>query len=172
MRKRDKNQKDLRRRFGALAESLSPYCDHLDFRKIDNLDDEGFAFLMSNVRGVNMLDLNGTAITNESIRLLTSLEYVKELRAKECYHLDNNCIGDLNQLRELVFLHVKSTAITIDGLLQLTALPNLKELMFSANDIESIKDKLLQLKKQLPACEFVINSKPYHFDTNGHFLNQ
>lgn len=110
-----------------------------------------------------MLDLNETEITNESIKLLTRLEYVKELRAKECRHLDNDCIDDLNKLNDLVFLHVKATAITIDGLLRLNNLPELKELMFSEEDVESIKEKMLQLKDNLPNCEFTVNSKPYSF---------
>ncbi|MBK8141320.1 MAG: hypothetical protein IPK57_10030 [Chitinophagaceae bacterium] len=59
---------------------------------------------------------------------------------------------------------MKSTAITIDGLLQLNNLPNLKELMFSADDVEIIKEKMLQLKALLPGCAFTVNSSPWVFD--------
>ena len=126
---------------------------------------------MQNVKGVNMLDLNETDITNESIALLTGLEYVKELRAKECHHLDNDCVDDLNKLTSLVFLHLKSTNITVDGLLRLKNLPDLKTLMFSADDVAAIKEKLLQLKTMLPHCEIVINSKPYYFDAIDLFIH-
>lgn len=158
-----KFQKELKRRYGKLAESMSEYYHHLDLRPFDDLDDDAFAYIMEKVKGVNMLDLNETEITNESINLLTRLEYVNELRAKACRNLDNGCITDLNKLTNLVFLHLKNTAITIDGLLQLNNLPNLKELMFSADDVESIEEKMLQLKALLPGCEFTINSKPYSF---------
>jgi hypothetical protein len=159
-----KLQKELKRRYGKLAESMSEYYHQLDLRSFDDLDDDAFAYIMAKVKGVNMLDLNETEITNESIKLLTRLEYVNELRAKQCRNLDNGCIDDLNKLTNLVFLHLKSTAITIDGLLRLNSLHHLKELIFSADDVESIKEKMLRLKALLPGCEFTINSKPYIFD--------
>lgn len=159
-----KLQKELKRRYGKLVESISDYYHHLDLRPFDDLDDDAFAYIMAKVKGVNMLDLNETEITNESIKLLTKLEYVNEIRAKQCRNLDNGCIDELNKLSSLVFLHVKSTAITIDGLLQLNNLPNLKELMFSADDVESIADKMHLLKEQLPNCSFIVNSIPYSFN--------
>jgi len=159
-----KNKKKLKERFGRLAESMVEYYHHLDLRPIWDMDDEAFAYIMTNVKGVNMLDLNETEITNESIKLLTRLEYVKELRVKSCRHLDNGCIEYLNKLPELEFLHLKSTAVTIDGLLKLGNLPHLKQLMFSEDDVESIKEKMLHLKENLPGCEFTVNSKPWYFD--------
>src|SRR5688572_15622999 len=155
MRKKKKERLYWQRRFGNLtAEDMAPYYHHLDLRRFWDLDDEGLAYLMTNVKGVIMLDLNESAITNESIKLLTRLEYVKELRLKECRHLDNGCIESLNMLTSLEFLHVKSTAITIDGLLNLNGLPHLKDLMFSADDADSIKEKMLQLRELLPGCSF------------------
>lgn len=165
-----KARKELDRRFGKLAVSMPGYHDHIDFRFLDDINDEAFAYLMENVKGVNMLDLNGTDITNESIGLLTGLEYINEIRAKECDNLDNDCVDDLNKLSSLVFLHLKNTNITIDGLLKLKNLTNLKTLMFSADDIGTIKDKLLQLKATLLHCELVINSKPYLIDAIDLFI--
>lgn len=165
-----KAKKELERRFGKFSESMVEYYNHLDFRGFDDFTDETFFYLMKNVKGVNMLDLNETDITNESIALLAHLEYVNELRAKECRNLDNNCIADLNKLPSLVFLRLKSTSIDIDGLLGLSNLSNLKTLMFSANDVVAIKDKLLQLKIMLPQCELVINSKPYLFNAVDLFI--
>lgn len=162
-----KNRKYWKRRFaGKTAGDTGPYQHHLDFRRIEDLDDEGFAYLMANVKGVNMLDLNETDISNTSIKRLTGLEYIKELNLRECRYVDNDCIESLNQLPTLEFLHLKSTAITIDGLLKLRNLPHLKVLMFSADDIESIKDNMLQLKNLLPNCEFRVNSRPWNFDNN------
>jgi len=161
------NKKYWNRRFdGKTAGDTAAYHHHLDFRCIDDLEDEGLAFLLTGVKGVNMLDLNETEISNESIALLTKLEYVNELRAKDCRHLDNGCMNSLNQLKDLVFLHVKDTQITIDGLLQLSRLFKLKTLMFSAAEIEDIKEKILQLRTLLPGCDFVVNSNPWQFEKN------
>ena len=88
-----KAEKELKRRYGQLAESMEPYYHQLDLRPFDDLDDDAFAYIMTKVKGVNMLDLNETEITNESIKLLTRLEYVNELRAKQCRNLDNGCIA-------------------------------------------------------------------------------
>ena len=159
-----KVEKELKRRYGKLAESMEPYYHQLDLRPFDDLDDDAFAYIMTKVKGVNMLDLNETEITNESIKLLTRLEYVNEIRAKGCRQLDNGCIAYLNQLPSLKFLHLKSTAVTISGLLQLTNLPELKELMFSADDVNLIGSAMQQLKALLPGCAFTVNSSPWVFD--------
>jgi hypothetical protein len=157
-----RNKKYWKRRFGNV-ENIPEYNHHLDFRRITDLDDEGFAYLLTNVKGVNMLDLNETDITNNSITLLTKLEYVYELRIKGCTEIDDHCIADLNKMTGLKFLHVKNTGITIDGLLKLNDLTNLTELMFSVDDETIIKDKMLLLKNNLPDCSFTVNSKPYIF---------
>lgn len=164
-----RNLKNWQRRFGNLAD-MEPYHQHLDLRRIDDLDDEGFAYLMDPVKGVNMLDLNETEITNVSIKLLAGLEYLNELGAKGC-RIDNGCIDDLNKITSLKLLHVKNTSITIDGLLQLNGLVNLKTLLFSADDVESITEKLLQLKIMLPHCDLVIDSIPYYFNAIDLFLS-
>lgn len=161
MKKRDK---ELKRRYGKLAEGMEPYYHHLDLRPLSEMDDEAFAFIMEKVKGVNMLDLNETQISNESINYLTRLEYVNELRAKGCHNLNDGCIPYLNQLLSLTFLHLKYTGITVTGLLQLTGLTNLKELMFSADEEGDITEQMLQLKQQLPGCAFVVNAKPWIFE--------
>jgi hypothetical protein len=158
------NKKYWKRKLGNLAESIEPYYNHFDLRPINDLDDEGFAYLIAPVKGVNMLDLNETEITNESIRLITKLEYVTELRAKGIPGLTDACAEDLNKIKGLEFLHVKNTGITIDGLLKLQDQHQLKTILFSAADVEAIKEKLMQLKDMHPGCEFVIDGKPYYFD--------
>ena len=156
-----KRQKELKRRYGQLAASMEPYYHQLDFRPLSELDDEGFSYLMGKVRGVNMLDLNETDIGNDSIRLLTGLEYVKELRIKGCRQLDNDCVRFLNQIHGLEFLHVKNTAITIDGLLQMAPSANFRTLLFSADDPDQIAEKIDRLQQMLPQCELVVNGKPH-----------
>ena len=160
-----KDQKRLKERYGKLAESMEPYYDHLNLLPLAEMDDAAFAFIMKNVKGVNMLDLNETAIGNDSIRLLTQLEYVYELRAKGC-PINNDCVENLQKLRFLRVLHVKSTRITIDGLLRLKDMPELRELMFS-DDADDLEEKMQQLRQQLPGCSFTINSIPWQFGA-GH----
>jgi hypothetical protein len=156
-----RNKKYWQRRFGIL--NTEAYYHHFDVRQIPDLDDEGFAYLLTHVKGINMLDLNETEITNASIALLTKLEYVNELRIKGCTDIDDDCITDLNKITSLQFLHVKNTGITIDGILQLNALTKLTDILFSNDDDKDIKDKMLLLKNMLPNCSFVINSVPYIF---------
>jgi len=165
-----KNKKYWKRRFGAdVAETMAAYHHHLDLRRIDDLDDEGLAYLLTHVKGVNMLDLNETEVSNESIKLLTRLEYVKELRVRECRHIDNGCTEDLNKITSLEFLHLKDTGVTIDGLLKLNALTGLTKILFSAEDTEGIKEKMLQLRAMHPGCEFVVNSIPYQFEDDNQW---
>ncbi|WP_462219136.1 hypothetical protein [Ferruginibacter sp.] len=156
-----RNKKYWQRRFGIL--NTEAYHHHFDVRQIPDLDDEGLAYLLTHVKGINMLDLNETEITNASIALLTKLEYVNELRIKGCTEIDNNCIADLNKITSLQFLHLKNTGITIDGILQLIGLTKLTDILFSNDDDRDIKDKMLLLKDMLPDCNFVINSVPYIF---------
>lgn len=157
-----KDTKYWEKRLGKI-EYDSPYQDHLDFRGLPELNDAGLAYFLRDVIGVNMLDLNETEITNESIKELSNLLYVDELRLKGCFAIDNDCIPDLNKLVSLKFLHIKDTSITIDGILQLKDLEDLTTLLFSEDDTLDIKNKMEKLKKMLPNCNFVINGTPYVF---------
>ena len=159
-----RNKKYWKRKFGNLTDRIEPYYHHFDLRPFTELDDEGFAYLLTNLRGVNMLDLNETGITDESIKLLTKLEYVTELRAKGIDGLTDACAEDLNKIKGLEFLHVKNTGITIDGLLKLKDQHQLRTILFSEIDVEAIKEKMLQLKAMHPTCEFVIDGKPFYFE--------
>lgn len=156
-----KKEKELKRRYGKLAEGMEAYYDHLDLRFFSEMEDDGFAYILTRLKGVNMLDLNETMISNESIALLTKLEYVKELRLKGCHSIDDECIPHLNQLTQLEFLHLNHTGVTLDGLLKLTALTRLHTLLFSVADESGIDEKMIKLRLSLPACAFVVNSKPY-----------
>ena len=157
-----RDKKYWKRRLGKV-EYASPYQDNLDFRGIPELNDEGLAYFLTDIKGINMLDLNETEITNDAIAILTKLEYVNELRLKGCLEIDNYCISHLNKMTSLRFLYIKDTAITIDGILQLNGLTNLTQLLFSADDTTVLKDKMLLIHKMLPNCNFAVNSIPYVF---------
>lgn len=157
MTNKRKQEKELKRRYGKLAEGMEPYYHHLDLRHLSELDDAALEYILPKLKGVDMLDLNETEITNKSIALLCRLKYIKELRLKGCHNIDDDCIADMNKIISLEFLHVRHTGITIDGVMKLQGLTNLKTLMFSADDVESISEKVEQLKQVLPDCEIVIN---------------
>ena len=74
-----KKNKKWKHRFGDLLGKIEPYCHDLELQGIDDLDDEGFAYLLTHVKAVSIINLNETEITNESIKLLPALEYLKEL---------------------------------------------------------------------------------------------
>jgi hypothetical protein len=156
------DKKYWKKRLGNIE--MEAYQEHLDLRRIDDLNDEGLAYYLAHLKGVHMLDLNETEITNASIALVTRLEYVTELRIKGCSDIDDGCIADLNKITSLQFLHAKDTGITIDGLLQLDQLEKLEKLLFSADDMESIQHKMILLRNLLPGCDFVVNSIPYLFN--------
>jgi hypothetical protein len=160
-----KGIKYWKRRLGTGVARMESYIDHLDLRRIPGLDDDGLGLILADVKGVNMLDLNETEITNKAIALLSRLEYINELRLKEC-NIENDCIPSLDRLTTLTFLHVRGTKITIDGLLRLTNLANLTTLMFStaAETDPGFDDKMQQLRECLPLCEFVVDAVPYQFN--------
>ena len=56
-KKNKKAEKRLKERYGTLAESMSPYYDHLDFRLFDDFDDAAFAFLMLILSHLTVLSL-------------------------------------------------------------------------------------------------------------------
>jgi hypothetical protein len=144
----NKNIKYWKRRFGQNA-LPGPYVEHLDLRPIDDLDDTGFAYLISHVNGINMLDLNETEISNSSIALLPPLEYIKELRLKGC-RINNDCIADIHKIKGLEFLQVKDTFITIDGLLNLPTSFAIKELHFLLQPNRILKLNLQHCKNYYP----------------------
>lgn len=160
-----RSKKDWKHRLGKLiSPSMEPYWHHFDLRPIEDLDDEGLAYALTCVKGIDMLDLNETAITNKSISLLTKLEYLKELRLKGVSGINDDCAEDLNKITSLEFLHLRFTNFTIDGVLKLNALTNLQKVIFSVDDVNAVKDKMLQLHAMLPGCEFIPNSIPYRFE--------
>lgn len=168
MKKKKKEREYWKRRFGNLtADDMEPYYDHLDLRRFWDLDDEGLAYLLTNVKGVNMLDFNEAEITNEGVKVLTKLEYVKELRLKNCPRIDDGCIESINTFKDLVFLRFKNTGVTIDGILRLTNLSNLTQLMFTTEE-ENIHEKMQQLRLLFPGCEFTVNSQPYRFEEDSY----
>jgi hypothetical protein len=144
-------------------EDIPQAIEHINLRCTE-VNDEDLEFLVGRIKLIHQLDLDQTEISNEGLKYLAQLQGLKELRLKDNYPITDGCIPYLNRLTSLTLLHLASTAVTLDGLLQLDALQNLERLFFSADNNEDISQKMLQLKIILPNCEFIINSRIYSFD--------
>lgn len=147
---------------------ISPAVRHLSFNSTE-VDDEDLGYLVSRIKVIEIMDLKLTQISNAGIKEIAKIHGLKELNLKDNYPISNDCIADLNKLTDLEILHVRATSINIDGVLQLTALPNLKQLFFSEADVDSISEKMLQLKSIMPNCEFIIEGKVYTPDAIAYF---
>lgn len=170
---RKKKQKQLEDRFWATFFAIDvpaqfnevpPHLHHVRMRLWDNVIDEYLELMVTQVRSIDMLDLDETDITNKGVEHLTKMDFIKELRLKGIREINNDCIVHLNKINGLELLHVKGTSVTIEGILKLDSKPELKELFFSAKDDEITKEKMLELKKLMPDCSFTIDGKSYYFD--------
>lgn len=134
--------------------------DWVKFR-YGNLDDEGVAFFVGRVKKVGMLDIYEAPITNAGIGLLAGMEYVRELRLKECRELDNDCMEDMVRIKGLELLYVMGSKINLDGLEKIGAITGLKELFISSDlPDDEICNRIIRLKQVLPGCEFIVNHTP------------
>ncbi|MBC7418265.1 MAG: hypothetical protein H7325_08935, partial [Pedobacter sp.] len=144
-------------------EAIPTHAEHLSFRSSD-ITDEEIGFLTGRVTSINMLDLDDAYITVETIKHLTRLEHLGELRLKGCTELYNDCVPYLNKIKGLQLLHLVGTNITIDGLVNMNTLTDLKKLFISADTKKDIALQMQRLKKELPACEFYVNYQLYEFE--------
>jgi Leucine-rich repeat (LRR) protein len=141
-------------------EQVPEHLERVNFR-IYNVDDYGLGEMVEYVKTINMLDLDGTDVTNEGIAHLTKLQELKELRLKECLGVDNRCIIHLNKLTGLTLLHLGGTAITAKDVLGLADLHRLKLLLISSVDYNNEVDDYKAIKALLPNCELLVDHKAY-----------
>jgi hypothetical protein len=129
--------------FSVDLDGIPAAIEHASLRCTETKD-EDLMFLVTGIKQIEVLELDQTEITSEGIKHVAKLQGLKELRLKDNYGIDNTCIPYVNQLSTWRLLHVGSTAITIDGLLKLTELLCLETLLFDANDLKEIDDKMFQ----------------------------
>ena len=67
----------------------------------DIVIDEYLELLATNVKSIDMLDLDETDITNDGIAFLTQMDFIKELRLKGISEIDNDCISHLNKIKKM-----------------------------------------------------------------------
>jgi hypothetical protein len=136
-------------------DQVPQHLDRVNFR-IYNVDDYGLGQMVEYVQTINMLDLDGTDITNAGIAELTKLKDLKELRLKECRFIDRGCIKDLNKLTGLTLLHLGGTSITTADAPELKPLQNLKLLIIPSVDYENREQELPALEAIWPDCHIII----------------
>ena len=135
----------------------------LSFRSCD-ISNSDIGFLTSRVKSIEALELDDAYITKEAIEHLKRLEHLGELRLKGCTELENDCIPDITKLKGLKMLHLVGTNVTIDGLMGMHTLSKLEKLFLSVDPKKDITRKMLELKSELPQCNFYINYSLYTFD--------
>lgn len=142
------------------VDQVPEHLNRVNFR-IYNVDDYGIGQMAEYVTSINMLDLDGTDVTNEGIEILTKLKDIKELRLKECMGIDSGCVPHLNKLAGLTLLHLGGTALRAKDVLQLPNLTQLETLLISSHEYEGEEADYRAIKSMLPECKLLINHKFY-----------
>lgn len=143
----------------AHLDAVPLHLERANFRRY-HIDDEGIAKMITAVLSIFQLDLDGTDITNEAIRLLSKLEYVTELRLKNCKGIDDACVPDLYQIKGLELLHLGGTSITVPALIAGGIFKDLKQLFidYEAEDQQVLEDLAILLPE---GCELIVNHRSF-----------
>jgi hypothetical protein len=144
-----------------LPGEVPTHLERVNFRIWNRVTDEEIEMMVTHVQSIDMLDLDETEITNDAIEQLTKLSFIKELRLKECNEIDDGAIAHINNIKGLELLHLGGTAISIDGLLHLSADHRLHTLLVSVDDTEKELSNLTILAKRFPKCQLIVNHKDF-----------
>jgi hypothetical protein len=124
-----------------------------------NVDDEGIAWMTEYVMSIYQLDLDETDITNIGIKELTKLDYINEIRLKNCEGVDENCLPDLLKIKGLELLHLGGTSIRAKQILEAGNFSELKMLLIDDEDERYLQDLAISLPKD---CKLVVNRQPFY----------
>ncbi|NCP91291.1 MAG: hypothetical protein GW827_13895 [Flavobacteriales bacterium] len=123
-----------------------------------DLDDDYLFYLTSRVPIIRAFDLENTNITDEGIKLISKVKHVEKLELKDSRQITKNCLPYINTLKELVLLNLMKTSITLNDVMLLNELHNLKELYISSDKDEDYHfEKIMQIKDILPNCIVYVN---------------
>lgn len=154
-----KNSKYWKRRLGNLfAHDIPPYWFQLDLRPVTDLNDEGLEFILSHIKGVKTIYLNGTSITNQAINLLGRLEYLNELHLANNKSIDANCILHLGMIKGLEILNISHTAFLQTDISGLSQISSLKEIFLHDDSISTTLTE--EMKTLYPGIIFHFNTDP------------
>lgn len=142
-------------------EQTPAHLRRINFRIWESVQDEHLSRMITRVRSVDMLDLDETDITDEGVALLTQMDFIKELRLKGIHSITDECIPYLNQVKGLELLHIGGTNITLEGILRLGPLKELKKLLVSLPDTEDTMENKQRIAALFPGCEVIVNHKMF-----------
>lgn len=126
-------------------------------------DDQFFLYLTSRIPVIHSIDLRCTCITDEGVKHIGTLKDLKELSLRNHNKITKESLPFLNQLRDLEYLDISKTEITLADVPALSNLKNLRELHISAEETkEYIEEKISNLKQVLPNCIVYVNHKTYN----------
>ncbi len=144
-----------------LPDGIPVHLERVNFRIWDHVEDEQIELMIQHVQSINMLDLDETDITNDSIELLTKLSFLKELRLKGCRHIDDDAMPHINNIKGLELLHIDGTSISLKGALQLADHHPLHTLLIGVDEPEQHTDELTILANRFPDCQLIVNHKDF-----------
>jgi hypothetical protein len=123
-----------------------------------DLDDDYLFNLTSRVPIIGAFDLENTNITDEGIKRISKVKNVEKLELKNSRQITKNCQPYIDTLKELVVLNLMKTSITLDDVMVLKELQNLKELYMSSDKDEDYNlEKIIEMKVILPNCIVYVN---------------
>ena len=144
-----------------LPDGIPTHLERVNFRIWDRVEDEHIELMMQHVQSINMLDLDETEITNNSVELLTKLDFLKQLRLKGCSDIDDGAVPHINNIKGLELLHIDGTSISLQGALQLAAHHPLHTLLIGVDEHEQHIEELTLLANRFPDCQLIVNHKDF-----------
>lgn len=123
--------------------------------------DEVISFLVPHLSMVTDLNLTITEITDEGVKLLSTMSQLKRLRLKDTA-ITADCIPAIVKLYNLESLHLGSIKASCSDLLPLSQLKFLKQLIVNPQDLDH--EAINLIVKHNPLLDLVINAKLYKFD--------
>lgn len=142
------------RRLAALPRlSSASFCDV-------PLTDEGLGYVCE-CTTLDNLRLQHTALTNGGLAVLARLPALRYLRLKDNPQLDDGCVPHLSALTRLVNLQVHETSIRATGLMALSGVPDLEELVVDTET--GSREALEALSRKRPKCEILVKGQGSFF---------
>lgn len=124
----------------------------------DDFGDEHLFYITSRVPIIHSFDLENSDITDEGVRLISTLAAVKKLELKNSRKLTAASIQYIVKLKDLEVLNLMNMNASIDDLNILSGLPVLRALYLSQNMVsDNLTSELDNLQHNLPHCKIFLD---------------
>ena len=139
--------------------------EHLNAASADLNDDH--LEIIGQLVSLELLDLDLTELSDQSLRFIEPLQNLRELRLKDNPQLTDECIPSLIQLTSLKQVHIENTGITWKGLKQLVSEVDLESVILGS-EFNDFEDELLTISSLRPEMEILF--KGMGMIRNGNWL--